>query len=67
MAEAADQLRLVERVRGDLHPPHRRRVAEGHQLYWRRHDGARCRQAVVAGERDARLHSDDVGGEWSPQ
>ena len=64
VAEAADQLRLVERVRGDLHPPDRRHVAEeGHQLRRRRLDGARRRRAVVAGERDAGLHGDGVGGE----
>jgi len=28
VAEAADQLRLVERVRRDLHPPHQRHVVE---------------------------------------
>jgi len=28
VAEAADQLGLVERVRRDLHPPHQRHIAE---------------------------------------
>ena len=64
VASDLDQLRLVERVRGDLHPLHRRLVAEeGHQLYRRRHDGERRRRVVVASERDAGLHGDGVGGE----
>ena len=59
-----DQFRLVERVRRDLHPPHRHHVRKdissigvvmtmrgvGEQLF---------------SERDAGLHGDDVGGERS--
>ena len=59
VAEFTDQLGLVKRVSGDLHPPHRRHVAEeGRELLRGGIDGARRRIALVACERDAGLDGD---------
>lgn len=71
VAESPYQLSLVERVGGDLHPPHRRHVSkEGHELLGRGLDGSRRRVAFVAGEGDAGLDSDGggvVGGEMAAE
>ena len=62
VAESADQLGLVELVRGDLHPPHRRHVAEeGHELLRGGIDGARQRIVLVGCEGDAGLDGDGGG------
>lgn len=62
VAEPADQLGLVERVRGDLHAAHRRHVAEeGEELLGRGVDGARRRLAVVGGEGDRGLDGERRG------
>lgn len=51
MAEPADQLGLVERVRCDLHAPHRRHAAEeGEELLRVGVHGARRRVALVRSE-----------------
>ncbi|KAG5521065.1 hypothetical protein RHGRI_033578 [Rhododendron griersonianum] len=63
VAEAADELGLVERVGGDLHPAHGGHVAEeGHELGGGGLDGAGGGVAVVGGEGDAGLDGDGVGG-----
>nr|GMD27638.1 transcription repressor OFP7-like [Ipomoea batatas] len=63
MAKSANELRLVERIGGDLHPAHQSHIAEeGHQLLRRRLYGARRRIDVVTAEREAGLHGDGGGG-----
>lgn len=62
MAETADQLGLVERIGGDLHPTHGGHVAEeGHELLRGGVDSARWGIDFVAGEGDAGLDGDDGG------
>ena len=63
VAEAADELGLVEAVGGDLHAAHDGHVAEeGEELGGGGGDGARGRVAVVGGEGDGGLHGDGVIG-----
>lgn len=66
VAEPADQLSLVERVRCNLHAPHRRHVAEeGEELLRVGVYGARRRLALVRGEGNGGLDSEGsavIGG-----
>lgn len=63
VAKPPDQLRLVERVGGDLHPPHPRHVAEeGEELLGGGLHGAGGRLDVVACEGERRLHGDRIRG-----
>ena len=66
MAKSTNKLRLVQRIRRDLHTPHLRHVVEErHQLGGGGLDGARRRLAVVTGERNRGLDGErrGVGGD----
>lgn len=70
VAEAADQLGLVERISGDLHAPHLRHVLEeGNELLRAGLDGAGGRLAPVGCEGDGGLDGDGtcLGGDGSAE
>lgn len=63
VTEAPNELGLVERVGGDLHPTHQRHISEeAHELLIRRLDGARRRIDVVGAEGEISLDGDGGGG-----
>lgn len=62
VAKPSDQLRLVERVGGDLHPAHGGHVVEeGEELLGSGLDGARRLLALVGGEGDGGLDGEGGG------